>query len=427
MPRFPFGLLCLAAVAGGCGEKAAPPAPPPATAVQPAAPADSLGAAKDLLFFRPEQQAPSYRHMDLIYPVRPFRKGPTVHPLPQAAEPMPAVTYQIDGGTKTLDSFVVRNRLAALLVLHDGKIVLERYFQGNDERTRWISFSVGKSIVSTLAGAAIKDGAIASIDDPVVKYLPDLAGTAYDGVSIRQMLQMSSGVDYDENYLARTADINTVVACVADRKAGCILEAAKRWKRVAPPGTRYHYNTAETHLVGLAVAAATKKHLADYLSEKIWAPFGMEADGWWVTEGEGGPAFAGGGNNMVLRDWGRFGLFMLGGGLAGGRAVLPSGWLAEATTPRGPHVQYGKLYPGFPLGYGYFWWLYPPAGGVPGIDGAFEAEGVFGQNIHLDPKEKLVVVTWSTWPAPDGDRENAEAIAFMAGVTRAFHQPGTAR
>jgi CubicO group peptidase (beta-lactamase class C family) len=138
---------------------------------------------------------------------------------------------------------------------------------------------------------------------------------------------------------------------------------------------------------------------------------------------QNGAEFTGGGCNMTLRDWGRFGLFILGGGKAGGRDVLPPGWVAEATTPRGAQVQYGKLYPDFPLGYGYYWWLYPPAGpqGVPGIDRAFEAEGVFGQNIHIDPGENLVVVTWSTWPEADGARENAEATAFMSGITTAFH------
>ena len=410
--------LGLIAFAAGCRSNPTPAKPADVAA----AAVDSIGLAKDLLFLKAEQQAPSYRHMDRIFPTRVFRKGTTVYPLPTSVDPMPAVTYQVDGKSLTIDSFLVRNHVAALLVIHDGKIVTERYLQGNDETSRWMSFSVGKSVTSTLVGAALADGAIRSLDDPVTRYLPGLAGSAYDGVTVKHLLQMSSGVKYNENYKERTADINTVVECVANRSAGCIQQAARQWTRVGPPGTIYNYNTAETHLLGLVVQAATKKTLSDYLSEKIWAPFGMEADGYWILEGENGPEFAGGGNNMTLRDWGRFGLFILNGGVAAGKPVLPKNWVRDATTPMSPQVQYGKLYPNFPLGYGYLWWLYPPAGpgAVPNVDRAFEAEGVFGQNIHLDPKSKLVVVTWSTWPEAAGDAENRDAIAFMSGLTAAF-------
>ena len=413
-PRIWPALIVLAA---GCQGR-----PAASTTTAAAVVADSIGPAGDLLFLKPGQQAATYRHMDQVFPTRVFRKGATVYPLPQATEAMPAVSYQVDGKPLTMDSFLVRNHVAALLVLHDGKIVTERYLQGNDQRSHWISFSVGKSITSTLVGAALADGAIASLDDPITKYLPDLAGSAYDGVTVKHLLQMSSGVKYNENYRERSADINTVVECIATRSAGCIQKAAHGWTRVGPAGTIYNYNTAETHLLGLVVQAATRKPLSDYFSEKIWAPFGMEEDGYWILEGANGAEFAGGGCNMTLRDWGRFGLFILNGGLAAGRPVLPPHWIDDATTPMAPQVGYGKLYPGFPLGYGYLWWLYPPAGpgGVPNIDRAFEAEGVFGQNIHLDPKNHLVVVTWSTWPEADGAATNRESIAFLSGLTAAF-------
>ena len=386
---------------------------------------DTLGAAHELLFWKPEQQAPSYRNMNRIFPTRAFKASAKPYPLPPAAESLPPITYQLAGREFTLDSFLVRNHLAGLLLIKNGEIVSERYLQGNTDTTRWISFSVGKSIVSTLAGAAVQDGAIKSLDDPVTAYLPELKGTGYDGTNVRQLLQMSSGVKYNEDYRDSTAEIATVVKCIADREPGCILNAAKRWPRIAAPGTVFNYNTAETQLIGYLVQAATKKHLADYLAEKIWGPFGMERDGYWITEGEDGPEFAGGGCNMTLRDWGRFGLFMLGGGKANRRAVLPPDWIKAATQPGGPHLQYGKLYPGFPLGYGYYWWLYPPAvaSANPAIDRAYEAEGVFGQTIHIDPKENLVVVTWSTWATADGPRENAENIAFIAAVTAALHRP----
>lgn len=384
---------------------------------------DSLGAARDLLFWKRAVQTRSYRNMNLIYATRPIRKGATVYPLPRAEAPFPAVTYQWEGRTLPMDSFLVRNHVAGFLVIQDGKIRDERYLQGNDERSRWMSFSVGKSVVSTLVGAALADGSIRSLDDAVTAYLPGLKGSAYDGVTVRHLLTMSSGVRYNEAYLNRDADINTVVACVASRTAGCIEKAAAGWPRETPAGTRFNYNTAETHLLGLVVQAATKKPLADYFSEKIWVPFGMEADGFWLLESDNGQEFGGGGCNMTLRDWGRFGLFILNGGMAGGKPVLPAAWLRDATRPTTPATQYGKLMPGFAGGYGYLWWLQPPVGArtaAPNVDGAFAAEGVFGQEIHIDPKRKLVVVTWRTWPEPGTPALEAEGAAFMSALAGAL-------
>jgi CubicO group peptidase (beta-lactamase class C family) len=397
----------------GCGSRAEPPAV--------ASRVDSIGPARDLLFLKPAQQAPTYRHMNQVFPARVFKHGATVFRLPKASVPMADVQYELGGRSYGLDSFIVRTHVAGLLVIQDGKIVLERYAQGNDENARWMSFSVGKSMVSTLTGAAIRDGVIKSIDDPITTYLPDLKGSTYESVTVRHLLQMSSGVKYNENYLDRTADINTVVECMAKREAGCIQRAVRSLPRAGLPGTIFNYNTAETHLLGLVVSAATGRFLADYLAEKIWGPFGMEQDGYWLLEAENGKEFSGGGLNMTLRDWGRFGQFILGGGEAAGRPVLPNGWLEEATRPLTPQVQYGKLYPGFPLGYGYLWWLYPVGQvSVPNTAGAFEAEGVFGQAIHIDRAKKLVVVIWSTWPKPDWGDGSREQIAFLSALSGAL-------
>ncbi len=416
-------LLPLAFLAAACGPRADAPRP----ADPAAAPAtDSLGAARDLLFWKPDQQPPSYRHMDRIFAARPFRKGAAVYPLPKSGRALPPVTYQLAGRTLPLDSFLVRNHVAGFLVIQDGKILDERYLQGNDERSHWMSFSVGKSVVSTLVGAALADGSIKSLDDPVTTYLPALKGSAYEGVTVRHLLSMSSGIKYNEAYLNRDADINTVVECMAGRTPGCIEKAAAGWPREAPAGARFNYNTAETHLLGLVVQAATRKPLADYFSDTIWAPFGMESDGYWLLESDNGQEFGGGGCNMTLRDWGRFGLFILNGGMAGGKQVLPKSWVRDASTPHIPATGYGKLEPGLAMGYGYLWWLYPPAGkgAVPNVDRAFAAEGVFGQSIHIDPKLKLVVVTWSTWPVPGTAELEAESTAFMSGLSGALEAAG---
>ena len=408
-------LLVAAAWLTGC----AGPAPKPAAVT---GATDSLGLAENILFVRPEQQVPRYRHMDLASPSRAFHRGRLVFPLPKSAVPLPPVRYQIDSQVFGIDSFLVRNHVAGLLVLKDGKILDERYRLGNDESTKWISFSVGKSFVSTLAGAAVQDGSITSIDDPLTKYLPALGGTAYAGVSVRQALQMASGVKYNEDYRDRGADIAKITQCLKDRRSGCVLDVMKGLPRAGPAGTIYNYNTGETHLVGLVIQAATGKTLADYLSEKIWQPFGMESDGYWLLESEGGQEFAGGSVNATLRDYGRFGQFILGGGEAGGRRVLPAGWIAEASHPRAdsPANGYGKLYPDYPLGYGYFWWSYPKgAAALPNHDGAFEGEGIFGQILYLNPAERVVVVIWSAWPEPDVGPRWAESRAFLGGVVEA--------
>jgi CubicO group peptidase (beta-lactamase class C family) len=304
-------------------------------------------------------------------------------------------------------------------VLEDGHVRLERYALGNTETSRWTSFSVGKSIVSTLVGAAVKDGAIASIEEPVTQYLPQLRGSAYDGTTVRNLLQMSSGVKWNEDYTQPGSDIGKMLKCTADDKPGCIIDFMSKLPRAAPPGTVFNYNSGETHLIGLIVSAATHKHLTDYLSEKMWARFGMESDGYWVLESTNGAEMAAGSLSMTLRDYGRFGEFIRTGGSAGGERVLPAGWIAEATQPRAdsPQIGFGKLEPGDPTGYGYQWWVLPHQ--AP-YSGAFMAEGIFGQYIYIDPAAHLVIVVWSAWPGAWIDANAEEVVDFFGGVIKAL-------
>ncbi len=189
--------------------------------------------------------------------------------------------------------------------------------------------------------------------------------------------------------------------------------------RAAPPGTLFNYNTGETHLIGLIVSAATHKNLSDYLSEKIWSRFGMESDGYWTLESQGGVEMAGGSLGMTLRDYGRFGEFILGGGVAGGEHILPAGWVAEASQPRSdsPQVAFGKLEPDDPEGYGYQWWVLPHV--APHV-GAFQAEGIFGQFIYINPRSQMVAVVWSAWPQAWNDKNAIETIGFLGGVVKSL-------
>jgi CubicO group peptidase (beta-lactamase class C family) len=333
---------------------------------------------------------------DRYFATRAIRRGAHVHPLPPARRP-------IDAAALGVDDFMARNRVGGLLLLRDGEIHLERYGLGLDAATRWYSFSIGKSVASTLVGAAIRQGLIGGVEDPVTRYLPQMAGTAYDGTTIRHLLQMSSGVAWDETYRDGTSDFARYYNAVIEGKPGGAMAVMRGLHRAVPPGTRFLYSSGETYLLGALVTAATGRSLSEYLSERIWAHFGMEADGYWTLDAPDGQELASGGCNFTLRDYGRFGLFFLNGGSAGGAPILPEGWTAEAAHPRrdSPQVAYGKPVAGLPLGYGYQWWAFPDDDArLAAHAGAFTGQGIFGQFLYLNPRARAVAVVWSAWPDP---------------------------
>lgn len=366
-----------------------------------------------LLFWTPDQQRFGYRFMERIFPGHVVKRGEAVRPLPRADAAL-TVRYTYNGEAWDVARFMEHNQVAGLLVLHDGRIVLERYGLGLTEEGRWTSFSMAKSITSTLVGAALNQGYIQSLDDPVTRYLPALKGSAYEGVTLRHLLTMTSGVRWNEDYTDPRSDVNRFAGLSQSAAGGGEGDAPSRTiafmaqlPRAHEPGTTFNYNTAETGLAGEVVRAAVGKPLAQYLSETLWAPLGMEQDGFWVTDkpGADGREIAGCCFSASLRDYGRFGQFLL----AGGPALLAEGWVGEATRPAVPTGRGGQ-------GYGYLWWT---------IDGGgFEARGVFGQNIRILPEKKLVIVTLSAWPRP-GDPERAEARrAFIEAVVRAVEEAG---
>ena len=301
-----------------------------------------------MLIWTPAQQRQWYPAMETAFEVRTVARGDRVRPLPMAAHQI-APTYEFQGKSWTVDDYMAAYSVSGLLVLKDGKVLLERYGLGHKPGDRWTSFSVAKSITSTLAGAAVRDGRL-KLTDKVTAYIPELKGSAYEGVSVRDLLTMSSGVAWNEDYNDPKSDI---------AQAGVVLEPgvdpyvsyAKRLGRAHPPGTTWHYNTSETNLMGIVVARASGKPLSAYLSEKIWKPYGMERDAVWMVD-RGGLELGGCCISMTLRDYGRIGQFMLDGGMAAGKPVLPDGWVQEATKVQ---IANGLT------GYGYFWWIGPEA------------------------------------------------------------------
>ena len=390
MRRLLFGLaLALAAAGAARAQVSVDPAHPRAIA--------------DILSWKGQEQARGYRTIEAIFKTRVIKRGDHVRPLPKAAHAL-APTFRYDGKSWTIDSYMKAYRVSGLLVIKDGKVLLEKYGLGRKPQDRWTSFSVAKSVTSTLVGAAIQDGKIASIEDPVTRYIPELKGSAYEGVSVRQMLMMSSGVAWNEDYTDPKSDVAQAGATVTEPGVDPMVSYLKKLPRAHPPGSEFHYNTGETDLVGVLVAKAVGEPLAQYASEKIWRPYGMERDAIWMTD-PGGMERGGCCISMTLRDFGRVGQFVLDGGVAQGKPVVPPWWVAKATTKE-------IAIPDAPAGagYGWFWW-------IRSAD-RYDAVGIFGQAISTWPRDRLVVVQNAAWPAATG-KELSAAYNAMAGAVHA--------
>jgi CubicO group peptidase (beta-lactamase class C family) len=361
----------------------------------------NLPTSTNVLFWSDDQRDAGFRALDRL-PVlsdsRVIEAGDNVYPLPNGAP--------LDVGVD-VDAYMDSQRAAALIIVHDGKVRLEKYAMDFGPDGRWTSFSVAKSFTSTLVGAAIQDGYIKSIDDMVSDYIPDLKGSAYDNVTIAQLLTMTSGVAWNEDYADPNSDVARFNSHTAEPGMDVTVSYMRQLQAEAEPGTKWVYKTGETNLIGVLASSATNKPLAEYLSEKIWKPFGMQQDATWLL-GSTGHEISGCCVQAATRDYARFGLFMLGGGIAGGKQVLPEGWITEAT-----HKQVDIGVPG--RGYGYQWWTLD--------DGAYMAQGIFGQSIFIDPNRQLVIAANSNWPqATDrqGGTQGKDRLAFYRQVQQAI-------
>jgi CubicO group peptidase (beta-lactamase class C family) len=361
--------------------------------LDPARDTETLPQIQSLLFLSGDEQIAGFRNIDRIGNTRTISRGERVMDLPRDERGFAGFGYTVEGDRHTLEDYLRHNHVAGLLVLKNGRIALERYGLGNSEESRWVSFSVSKSVVSMLTGAAILDGYIGSVHDPVTDYLPRLRGTSYEGVRVADVLQMASGLAWNEDYADPRSDVNNSPSDML-----LLMRFLGVKPRTAPPGERFNYNTGETDLAGAVVRAAIGNNLATYLSHKIWAPLGMESDANWLTHGRGGGERGGCCISATLRDWGRLALFAMGGGvLDDGTRVLPEGWMSESTRPSKGSA-----------GYGYLWWL--------GDGGTYRASGIFGQGIYFNPATELVIVVQGAWPIAIGAEFVAHRDAFFAAV-----------
>jgi CubicO group peptidase (beta-lactamase class C family) len=400
--KFSFSLACALACSIGVAQPATAQLAPPAPVERAVAPPPNMEVyRRPLPMWSQSEREWAFGHWDKLTQVRVIKRGNNVKALPTGA-PLPGFGDGTDGAAK-LEKYIQDNKVAGLLVLHDGKIRLERYALGHSAAQAWTSFSVAKSITSTLVGVAVKDGFIKSLDDPLTKYIKGLNGSAYDGVTVKQLLTMTTGVKWNEDYTDPKADVFQIFANPPDPDTDATVSYMRKLKRDVAPGTKWLYSTGETNLLGVLVSQATGRPLAKYLSEKIWSTYGMEQDASWqlgVTDHEQ----AGCCLNASLRDYARFGQFVLDGGKVDGKAIVPDTWFAAATTKQADIGAPGR-------GYGYQWWTRD--------NGSFAAQGIYGQLINIDPARKLVVVVNSAWPVATGQKEAGARNALLNAITMA--------
>ena len=370
---------CLtAALSGGCAEEAD---------------SDRLAAARAYAETY-QVSAVSFRAMDAFFPHEVVQASLAPRTLP--VEPLPLHdVFELDG--LSLETVLAETDTNALLILSRGRIVYERYFNGADARSRFVGWSMSKSLVSVLFGIAFADGVIEALNDPVEKYLPDLAGSAYGQVTLENMLRMRAGVDYSEGPrygLFGPSDLDRQVAASLFRNQRRFTDIEQlALKSDSPQGETFNYSTLTSTVLGRVVESATGQSLAEYTQTRLWVPGGMSESAYWLLDGPSGEghAFGGGGFNATARDFARWGQLMLDGGSRDGVPIIPIDWIQRSTLHQGSN----PVIPGTPRGYGYQWWT------VMGTS-VFEAVGIHGQFLSIDPASETVIVKLSYWPERGG-------------------------
>jgi CubicO group peptidase (beta-lactamase class C family) len=376
-----------------------------------AEPREHLPDADDFLLWPPCLQSYGYRIVDRLFATRTITRSTHPAAIPRGHELH--LSYAIDGEERSVAQLMDRNAVAGLLIIRDGRIVLERYALGLKPADRWSTMSMVKSMSAVLVGAAIGDGFLHSVDDLVTDHLPQLSASAYAGVTVRHLLTMSSGVAWREDYTDRTSHVNQYSRLLAARKAGGVLDLLRTLSSAQRPGTTWSYNTGDTYLLGAVLTAATRTTLADYMAKKIWQPCGMEFDGFYTLDAEGGQEIAGSRAGMTLRDIGRFGMLVANDGMADGRRILPAGWVDAMTARAFDLPAEAALDHRIALGltgYGFCWWLRD--------DGSMFAMGHSGQRLYINRSKRTVVVNLAAYPEPryrsanEHDRD-AELLALI--------------
>lgn len=363
--------------------------------------------------FDADQIVTNFRSFDSVWPVSVLEAPSNKYIYPKGKSFSLPNTFQFDNQEYDTQKFLEDSWTTGFLVIQNDSIVFEKYFLGNTESTRNISWSMAKSFISALMGIAVEEGYIKSIEDNVEVYVPELLGTAYEGVRIKDVLQMSTGVKFNEDYGDFFSDINRWGRGFA--LGNSQDEFAASLEREIEPGTICHYVSINTHVLGMILKRATGKTVTEYMQEKLYAPLGMEYDGYWLLDGSNMEMVLGG-LNLTLRDYAKAGTLFLHNGNMNGKQIVSEDWVKASTTPDAPHVQPGKLF-----GYGYQWWI------PQSEQGEYMAMGVYGQYIYVNPTTNTVIVKLSANPyyneasyVPSSDFATLE---LFRSIALSFNQP----
>ena len=362
--------------------------------------------------FEPDKIVANFRSLYNQYPHSTVHRSGEVYVLKKNPRTLPE-SYVYKGKTKKVEDWIERTDTTGLLVIKDEEIAFEKYYQGNQESTRTISMSVAKSFVSFLVGVALEEGKIKSLHDPVDSYVPILKGSGYEGVSLKNVLQMSSGVRFTEDYGDLKSDLVRLVAAFT---TGSLNEFVANLPSERKAGTYNKYVSTDTQVLSMVLAAATGKRLTEYMQEKLWSRLGAEYDAEWLTDTTG-TEMAFGGLNAALRDYAKLGLLYLNQGrnFKGEQLVSPE-WVKASVTPDAPHLMPGRDNPNseFPMGYGYQWWIpeFP--------DGDFSAIGIYGQFVYVYPKYNVVIAKTSAYVDYNntGDEMEFESMDVFQQIAR---------
>lgn len=355
----------------------------------------------------------NFRHMERFVPTSVMSPSPEPWRLGESSD---TLSYSGDflGETTSLEDFIALSDTSALLVIKDGEIIYEQYRHGDSRDSLHTSFSVAKSFTSALLGIALDEGKIDSLDDPLRKYLPELDSDTFDGVTIKHVLQMSSGVRFDETYTDPESDINRMTTLVPPMS---YLEYINTLGRDHEPGTYNHYASINTQLLGILLVRVSGESLTDYMTSRLWHPLGMEQRGLWTLDAEG-IELAMGGLAASARDYAKLGLLYLGDGKRGERRILPEGWVKASVTPDEPHLMPGDNPRSSNVsGYQYQWWT------PRDWDGDFLARGIWGQNIYVHPGNGVVIVKLAADQKNFDPRYKLAYIDYLQDLAQSLGEP----
>lgn len=371
-----------------------------------------------LRLFSGEPQYERFSRMQMISPVSELKASQQPFQFSDGSRIDLPTTYTFDGRQGNLHSLLGATHTSALLVLKDGVVRYEQYWLTGGRNVQWVSMSVAKSFTSALVGIALSDGSIKSLQDPIDRYVPKLAGSAFEGVSIKDVLQMSSGARWNEDYSDPTAEIHGLTTALGP--GGSSDEFVSRMVRQTTPGTVCVYSSGDTQALGMLIAGATGRSITHYMQETLYEPLGMESPGYWILDSMG-REMAYGGVLMTARDFAKLGELYRNGGNWNGRQVVPPEYVAASVKADAPHLMPGGVEGALAadLGYGYQWWL------PEGDRGDFTAMGVYNQFIYVDSSRGVVIVKLSANPAygtsqSEEDNKDSENIAALQAICRQF-------